>query len=219
MKAGIGGAAGEEEPVLLVDLGEVHGRRRLALLERPEALRRRRLADVHACPSTQPVDRRLPGGGDRMLRREPFLLQEAAGDGGDQRRVERGEARELDADLVTHVVASLAMRTPCSGRARWLAEQPLGEMTERGEAVIDGLALSEAVVRVQEWYAARARRGLVAGRIADENRVAESVALDQARRGSPTWTGRYCPSTRSPESSPRDPTSGRSARRSPPGNC
>ncbi|HET9491430.1 MAG TPA: hypothetical protein VFR64_16955 [Methylomirabilota bacterium] len=37
---------------------------------------------------------------DRMRRREPFLLQKAAGDGGDQRRVEGGEASELDVDLV-----------------------------------------------------------------------------------------------------------------------
>ncbi len=81
---GIGGAGGQEESVLLVDLREVHGRRRLALLERSEALRGRRLADVHAAV-LQPGDRRGPGGGDGVLAAQAFLLEEAGGDRRDQR--------------------------------------------------------------------------------------------------------------------------------------
>ena len=97
----IGGSAGEEEAVLLVDLGEVHGRRLLPFLERPEALGGRRLADVHG-PVDDALDRRLAGGRDRVLRLQALVVQEAARDGGNQRRVEGGEACELDADLVAH---------------------------------------------------------------------------------------------------------------------
>src|SRR5882672_10380903 len=51
------------------------------------------------CRSTRSL--RLAGRSDRVLRLEPLGLQEAARHRGDQRRVERGKARELDADLVT----------------------------------------------------------------------------------------------------------------------
>ena len=98
---GVRRAAGQEEPVHLVDLGEVHRGRGLALLERPEALGRRGLAHVHGA-GRDPLDRRFAGRGDGMSGREPLLLEEAAGDRRDQWRVERGEARELDTDLVTH---------------------------------------------------------------------------------------------------------------------
>src|SRR6266851_3682621 len=94
-------AASQEEPVHLVDLGEVHGGRGLALLERPEALGGRGLAHMHGA-GHDPFDRRLAGRRDRMPGREPLLLEEAAGDRRDQRGVEGGEAGELDADLVTH---------------------------------------------------------------------------------------------------------------------
>src|SRR2546422_8036274 len=43
----IGRARGEEKAVLLVDLGEMDGRRPLALFQWTEALRGRRLGDVH----------------------------------------------------------------------------------------------------------------------------------------------------------------------------
>jgi hypothetical protein len=82
-------------------LGGPRGRR-LALLERRDRLRRRRLRDVHAAVD-QPGDRRLAGRRHRVLRREAFLLQVAAGDGGDERRVERREARELNADVLSKV--------------------------------------------------------------------------------------------------------------------
>ena len=93
----IGLARGEEEAVPLVDLREVQRGRRLALLERPEALRGRRLRHVHAAVQ-QTGDRRLARRGDRMRWGEAFLLEEAAGKGGDQRRIEGGETGELDAD-------------------------------------------------------------------------------------------------------------------------
>jgi hypothetical protein len=97
----IGGAGREEEAVLLVDLGEVDRGRPRALFQRAEGLRRRRLADLH-CSVHDPLDRGRAGRGDGMFRLQSFVLQEAAGDGGDQRRVEGGEARELDADFVAH---------------------------------------------------------------------------------------------------------------------
>ena len=42
----------------------------------------------------------LPGAETECLAVEPLLLQEAAGHGGDERRVEGGEAGELDADFL-----------------------------------------------------------------------------------------------------------------------
>src|SRR5262249_43168213 len=95
----IGRAPGEEEAILLVNLREVNDRRRLILLEGAEALRGRRLADVHGARH-HPVDGRLADRGDRVLGLQAFVLQEAAGDRGDQWRVERREARELDVDGV-----------------------------------------------------------------------------------------------------------------------
>src|SRR5262249_26364846 len=90
----------QEEAVLFVDLRKVHGRRRLALLERTEPLGRRGLADVRgACDDR--LDARLAGRRDRVRWLESLGLQEAAGHRGDQRRVERGKTRELDLDLLT----------------------------------------------------------------------------------------------------------------------
>ena len=94
-------ARSEKESVLLVDLGEVHGRRPLAFLQGAESLRGRRLTDVYRSLH-QPLDGRSTGRGDRVHRLEPFLFEEAAGNGGDQRRIEGGKARELDADRITH---------------------------------------------------------------------------------------------------------------------
>src|SRR5262245_28195543 len=95
----IGPARREEEAVLLVDLREVHRRRRLTLLERPEALGRRRLANVHGAVQ-QAVDRGLTRRRDGMRGSQPFRLEKPAGERGDQRRVESREAGELDTDLV-----------------------------------------------------------------------------------------------------------------------
>src|SRR5262249_14869019 len=61
----------------------------------------RRLADVHG-PVGQSLDGRAPGRGHRVPRLEALLREEAAGNGGDERRVEGGEAGELDADVVAH---------------------------------------------------------------------------------------------------------------------
>src|SRR5262252_1857138 len=69
----IGTAGGEEEAVLLVDLGEVNDRRRLTLLKRPETLRRRRLAYVRRAGHDR-VDRRCARRRDRVTRLESFLL-------------------------------------------------------------------------------------------------------------------------------------------------
>jgi hypothetical protein len=74
----------EEEAVHLVDLREVDGGRLLALLERAESLRGRRLADVHGAVE-QPLDRRAPGRRHRVAGRQVLLGEEAAGNGGDQR--------------------------------------------------------------------------------------------------------------------------------------
>src|SRR5207249_1324398 len=72
-----------------------------ALLQWTEALRGRRLGDVHR-PAHEPLDRRLAGRSDRVLRLEPRLPQEATRERGDQRRIEGGKARELDTDFVAH---------------------------------------------------------------------------------------------------------------------
>ena len=95
----VGAAAGEEEAVLLVDLGEVQRRRLLALLERQETLGWRRLGDVHGSVR-QAGNPGLAGRRNRMLSRQPLLLQEAARHRGDQRRIECGKSGELDADLL-----------------------------------------------------------------------------------------------------------------------
>jgi hypothetical protein len=98
---GIGGAAREEEAVLFVDLGEVNRRRLLPFLERAEALGRRGLAYVHGAVHDA-LDGRLARGRHGVPRLETFVLEESARDGGDQRRVEGGEAGELYADRVAH---------------------------------------------------------------------------------------------------------------------
>src|SRR5437867_2501936 len=92
---------GEGKAVLLVDLGAVGGRRPLALLQWAGALRGRRLGGGHR-PAHVPLDRRLAGRSDRVLRLEPRLPQEATRERGDQRRIEGGKARELDTDFVAH---------------------------------------------------------------------------------------------------------------------
>src|SRR5207245_9640350 len=97
----VGRAGGEEKAVLLVDLGEMDGGRPLALFQWTEALRGRRLGDVRR-PAHEPLDRRLAGRSDRVLRLEPRLPQEATRERGDQRRIEGGKARELDTDFVAH---------------------------------------------------------------------------------------------------------------------
>src|SRR5882762_4985027 len=79
----------EKEAVLLVDLSEVQDGRCLALFQRTEALRGRRLADVHGA-GHDALDRRLAGRRDGVLRRESLVPQEAARDRRDQGRVERG---------------------------------------------------------------------------------------------------------------------------------
>jgi hypothetical protein len=111
-------AGGEEEPVLLVDLGEVDGRGSLAPLQRAEGLRGGRLDDVRR-PARERLDRRLAGRGDGVRRLEPLCLEESAGEGGDQWRVEGGEPRELDADGVRHgtrlAAAGIAARTSLAG--------------------------------------------------------------------------------------------------------
>src|SRR5207248_5673536 len=58
------------------------------------------------------LDRRLAGRRDRVLRDEAFVGEKAAGDRRDQRRVECGEARELDPDLVAHAGRT---QPPCTG--------------------------------------------------------------------------------------------------------
>src|SRR5207245_10763165 len=95
----VGRAGGEEKAVLLVDLGEMDGGRPLALFQWTEALRGRRLGDGGR-PAHEPLDRRLAGRSDRVLRLEPRLPQEATRERGDQRRIEGGKARELDTDFV-----------------------------------------------------------------------------------------------------------------------
>ena len=77
-------APDQEEAILFVDLREVQRRRCLALVERGDRLRRRRLRDVHAAVD-QSRDRRLARRRDRVLRPEAFLLEIAAGDGRDER--------------------------------------------------------------------------------------------------------------------------------------
>src|SRR5262249_39532619 len=104
-------AGREEEAVLLVDLREVRGRRRLTLLQRAEALRGRGLADMHAAV-LKAGDGRGAGRRHRVLRPQALLLEEAGGDRRDQRRVERGEAGELDADVVAHEDLPSATATP-----------------------------------------------------------------------------------------------------------
>src|SRR5262249_26029808 len=100
-EGGVWAAAGQEETVLLVDLCEVERRRLLALLQRAEALRRGRLRHVHR-PVDQPGNGRFSRRGYRVLGLQALLLQEAARHGGNERRIERRETGELDADLLGH---------------------------------------------------------------------------------------------------------------------
>src|SRR5260370_37954396 len=93
-----GGAKGHVD---VVGLGEVHRGGSLALLEGHEALGGRGLADVHGARH-HALDGGLAGRRHRVPGLEPFLDQEAARDGGDQRGIEGGEAGELDIDLVAH---------------------------------------------------------------------------------------------------------------------
>src|SRR5471030_2713137 len=77
------------------------GGRDLARLQGRETRGGRRLRHLHAAVH-ETGDRRLAKRGDRILWLEAFLLEESAGDGGDERRVESGEAGELDADRLSH---------------------------------------------------------------------------------------------------------------------
>src|SRR5207249_7045712 len=89
----------------------MHRRRLLALLEGTEALRWRGLAHVHR-PVEESFDRGLSGRRVRVLGGKTFLFEESTRDRGDQRCVERGEPRELDAELIGHGVSPRAvMRT------------------------------------------------------------------------------------------------------------
>src|SRR5262245_8947164 len=60
-------------------------------------------------------------------------------------------------------------------------EQPVGHRPERRELLIGVGADAEAVVDIQERQPALARGGLIAGSVANEDRLAETVALDQRR--------------------------------------
>ena len=69
-------------------------------------------------PFDEPGDGRGAGRRDGVLRPgSPSCVEEAAGDGGDQRRVERGEPRELDADVVAHESLPSATATPEGARS------------------------------------------------------------------------------------------------------
>ena len=94
----VGFPSGQEKPVHLVDLGEMDDAGILALGQRPEPLAERRLHDMGGA-----VLQRRDGGDagrrNRPARLQPLLVQEPAGDGRDQRRIEGREQGELDVDL------------------------------------------------------------------------------------------------------------------------
>jgi hypothetical protein len=94
----VGVAREQKEAVHFVDLREMHRRRRLALLERRKALGGRGLNDMHGTVEETRNGRRA-GRGDAVAGSEPLALEEAAGEGGDERRIERRKACELDADF------------------------------------------------------------------------------------------------------------------------
>src|SRR6185503_1594519 len=81
-----------------------------------------------------------PNSGDRVLRAQAFLLEEAGGDGRDQRRVERGEAGELDADVVTHESLPSATATPEGARSCASPETVVRCMRRRWRVVSNGVA-------------------------------------------------------------------------------
>src|SRR4030095_4021312 len=136
----IGPARREEKAVLLVDLREVHRRRRLTLLEGSEALRGRGLADVH-CAVHQALDRRLTGRRHGMRGPQPLRLEKPAGEGRDQRRVKSREAGELDTDLVAQWtlpgtddsnIGRMARRGALTRPALWTVAAVLGGCTVGG---------------------------------------------------------------------------------------
>ena len=90
-------AGGEEEPVLLIDLGEVDRRRLLALLEGGQPLGERGLGHLGGT-SHQRIDGGFASWGDGVAGLQPLGGQKAPGHGRDQRAVESGEAGELDMD-------------------------------------------------------------------------------------------------------------------------
>src|SRR5262245_4511142 len=94
------------------------------------------------------------------------------------------------------------MSLPRSGRAREAVEQPLGEVAERGEAVIDGLALAEAVVDVEERDPTRARGGLIARGVPDEHRATEPVSPRQRGEVVRLRPARVPPALEVPEAAP-----------------
>jgi methionine-R-sulfoxide reductase len=143
-------AAGQEEPVHLVDLGEVHRGRGLALLERPEALRRRGLADVHSA-GHHPLDRGLPGRRDRVPGREPLLLEEAGGDRRDQRGVESREAGELDADLVAHDLPPRVILTGAMATTKRPTDAELKSRLTREQYNVTQCSATEPPFRNEFW--------------------------------------------------------------------
>src|SRR5262249_10237558 len=114
-------------------------------------------ADWHTCtvPATTPSMADFPRRRDRMARLEPLFLQEAAGDGGDQRRVEPGKAGELDVDLIAHLILPGA---PEGSRGTGLRRRHPLPTWNRGQWRCSRLAGSDvpayvpAIPRVSGWY-------------------------------------------------------------------
>ena len=86
----------QEESVALVDLREMYRQRRFALLHRLPVRRHRGLHDVHRARANQRAGA-LPRGQNRVLRRHAVALQEAAGNGGNQRAIEHRVTGNHDA--------------------------------------------------------------------------------------------------------------------------
>ena len=128
----VGVASCEKEAVPLIDLGEVYCGRSFALLERTESLRRRRLADMDRAVN-ETGNGGFAGGGNGMLGGQTLLLQEAAGKGGDERRIECGKPGELDADLLGQAEPPLAFHGRPSSGGR--ASSPNFAVNQSGKAV------------------------------------------------------------------------------------
>src|SRR5262249_38757848 len=96
-EAGIGLAAGQKEAVPFIDLGKVQGWWRFALPQRGEALRGCGWGAV-GLVFYQPGDGGFAGRGNRVAGGEALGLEKAGGHGGNERRIKRRKARELDVD-------------------------------------------------------------------------------------------------------------------------
>ena len=83
----IGTASGDQEPVPLIDLSEVHRRRLLALLQKSPTRRDRRLRHIDLT-CRQQLRHRLPRRQGRIDRLKPLLLEKSARDGADEWAVE-----------------------------------------------------------------------------------------------------------------------------------